>query len=52
MQIIRRELGPIGANSYLIIDYNGKDVMVPFIDEFITDVNDDYIMVNEIEGLF
>lgn len=37
---------------YLVVDYNGKDVMIPFIDEFISDVNDEFIVVNEIEGLF
>lgn len=37
---------------YLIVDYNGKDVMIPFIDEFISVVNDEFIVINEIEGLF
>ena len=37
---------------YLVVKYNGKDVLVPFIDEFIKEVNDDYILINEIEGLF
>ena len=37
---------------YLIVLYNDKEVMVPFIDEFITDVTDEFIIINEIEGLF
>ena len=38
--------------DYLEINYNGKKHLVPFIDEFIIEVTDTYIMVNEIEGLF
>ena len=38
--------------DYLEINYNNKKHLVPFIDEFIIEVTDDYIMVNEIEGLF
>jgi len=37
---------------YLVVSYNNKEVMVPFIDEFILDVTDEYIKINEIEGLF
>ncbi len=36
---------------YLSIDVNGKEKLVPMIDEFIKEINDDYIIVNEIEGL-
>lgn len=37
---------------YLAIDVNGKEKLVPMIDEFIIEINDDNIIVNEIEGLF
>lgn len=37
--------------DYLVIDHNGRNVLVPCIDEFIIDV-DDKIIINEIEGLF
>ena len=36
---------------YLDLDYEGKTVLVPFIDEFIEDVAD-VIIIKEIEGLF
>lgn len=36
---------------YLDLDYEGKTVLIPFIDEFIEDVTD-IIIIKEIEGLF
>ena len=36
----------------LEINYNGKKCFVPFMDEFISDVIDNKIIVKEIEGLF
>lgn len=38
--------------KYLVSNYNGKKSMIPFIDEFILEVNDDKIIIKEIEGLF
>lgn len=38
--------------DYLEIKFNNKKHLVPFIDEFIKEVNEEYIIINEIEGLF
>ncbi len=46
------EIKELPQYDYLVVDYNGKNVLVPFIDEFIIEVNDDEIIVEEIEGLF
>ncbi|MBR4495743.1 MAG: 16S rRNA processing protein RimM [Acholeplasmatales bacterium] len=46
------EIKELPQYDYLVVDYNGKNVLVPFIDEFIIEVNDDEIVVDEIEGLF
>ncbi len=37
--------------DYLVVLHNGKNVLVPIIDEFIIEVSDK-IIINEIEGLF
>lgn len=46
------EIKELPQCDYLVVDYNGKNVLIPFIDEFIEDVTDDEILINEIEGLF
>ncbi len=46
------EIREFPKSDYLSIKYNGKMVLVPFIDEFIKEVTSDTIIVNEIEGLF
>ena len=46
------EIREYPKSDYLAIKYNGKVVLVPFIDEFIKEVLDDKIVINEIEGLF
>ena len=46
-----KEVRELPQASYLVIDYNGKNVLVPFIEKFILEVNDK-ITVDEIEGLF
>ncbi len=38
-------------SDYLEIKINNVKKLVPFIDEFIKEVNDEFIVVNEIEGL-
>lgn len=45
------EIRELPQADYLVVNYNGKKVLVPFIPEFVVDVNDK-IIVNEIEGLF
>ncbi|MBR6072001.1 MAG: 16S rRNA processing protein RimM [Acholeplasmatales bacterium] len=46
------EIREYPKSDYLAINYNDKVVLVPFIDEFVKEVLDDKIIVNEIEGLF
>lgn len=45
------EIRELPQADYLVVKYNGKKVLIPFIKEFVTDVNEK-IVVNEIEGLF
>ena len=45
------EIRELPQSEYLLVDYNGKKVLIPFINQFIIDVNDK-IIVKEIEGLF
>ena len=45
------EIRELPQAEYLVVKYNGKNVLVPFINEFILDVNDK-IVIKEIEGLF
>ena len=46
------EMREFPKSDYLAIRYNGKIALVPFIDEFIKDVTENKIIINEIEGLF
>lgn len=45
------EIRELPQADYLVVNNNGKNVLIPFINEFILDVNDK-IIVKEIEGLF
>lgn len=45
------EIRELPQAEYLVILYNGKNVLVPFIEKFILNV-DEKIVVDEIEGLF
>ncbi len=45
------EIRELPQADYLVIDYLDKKVLVPFIKEFVTEVND-RITIEEIEGLF
>ena len=49
---ICKDILDLPSCRYLAIDVNGKEKLVPMIDEFIIEINDDNIIVNEIEGLF
>lgn len=46
------EIKELPQCDYLVVQYNGKNLLVPFIDEFVLDVTDNDIVINEIEGLF
>ncbi len=46
------EIKELPQCDYLVVQYNGKNSLVPFIDEFVLDVTDNDIVINEIEGLF
>lgn len=48
---IVKEVRELPQADYLVVDYNGKNVLVPFINEFVIDVTD-VITIKEIEGLF
>jgi len=45
------EVREMPQSHYLVVKNNGKNVLVPFIKEFVVSV-DEKIVVNEIEGLF
>ena len=45
------EIRELPQACYLVVYYNNKSYMIPFIEEFILDI-DDRIHINEIEGLF
>lgn len=45
------EVRELPQAHYLVVEYNDKKVLVPFIDEFILSVGEN-IVVKEIEGLF
>ena len=47
-----KEIKKLPQCDYLVVDYNGKNVLIPFIDEFIVDVTEEEILIDEIEGLF
>ena len=46
-----KEIRELPQSDYLVVSYNGKNVLIPFTNKFILDVNDK-IVVDEIEGLF
>jgi len=46
------EIRPLPKAYYLVVKTKEKNVLVPFIDEFISEVNDNSIIIKEIEGLF
>lgn len=43
-----------GANEVLVVDKDGKDVLIPFVDKFIkeTNIEDNKIILDEVEGLW
>lgn len=45
------EIRELPQAEYLVVEYNDKKVLIPFIEKFVTSV-DDKIHVEEIEGLF
>ena len=45
------EIRELPQACYLVVYYNNKSYMIPFIEEFILEI-DDKIHINEIEGLF
>ncbi len=49
---IVKEVREYPVCHYLVISYNDKDVLIPFLEKFIKDVNSDSIIIDEIEGLF
>ena len=49
---IVKEIREYPVCHYLVINYNVKDVLIPFQYKFIKEVNDDSIIIDEIEGLF
>ena len=49
---IVKEVREYPVCHYLVISYNDKDVLIPFQEKFIKDVNNDSIIIDEIEGLF
>ena len=46
------EIKELPQCDYLVVKHNNKNVLIPFIDEFIIEVNENEILINEIEGLF
>ena len=38
--------------NYLVVNYNDKNILIPFNKQFIKEVNDKYIVIDEIEGLY
>ena len=51
---IIKDIEDNGKNKLIIVDYNGKEVLIPYNNAFINrvDINDKIIEINEIEGLF
>ena len=49
---IVEEIREFPKSDYLAVRYNGKIALIPFIDEFVKEVLEDKIIINEIEGLF
>ena len=46
------EVRELPRSHYLVVKYNDKNYLIPFIDEFVKEIDDEYININEIEGLF
>ena len=49
---IVKEIREYPVCHYLVTNYNDKDILIPFQEKFIKEVNDDSIIIDEIEGLF
>lgn len=49
---IVREIKELPQCDYLYVYYNGRYFYIPFLDEFILEIDDDYIYINELEGFF
>ena len=49
---VSKEIRENPVSHYLVTNYNDKDVLIPFQEKFIKEVNDDSIIIDEIEGLF
>ena len=49
---IVEEIREFPKSDYLAVRYNSKIALIPFIDEFVKEVLEDKIIINEIEGLF
>ena len=47
---IVKDIRELPQAKYLVVEYNGKNHLIPFINEFIGEVKD-YIELKEIEGL-
>ena len=46
------EIREYPACNYLVVNYNDKNTLIPFNKQFIKEVNDKYIVIDEIEGLY
>ena len=46
------EIREYPACNYLVVNYNDKNILIPFNKQFIKEVNDKYIVIDEIEGLY
>ena len=49
---IVKEIREYPVCHYLVTNYNDKDILIPFQEKFIKEVNNDSIIIDEIEGLF
>ena len=47
-----KEIREYPVCHYLVTNYNDKDVLIPFQEKFVKEVNNDSIIIDEIEGLF
>lgn len=46
------EIREYPACNYLVVNFNDKNILIPFNKQFIKEVNDKYIVIDEIEGLY
>ena len=46
------EIREYPACNYLVVNYNDKNILIPFNKQFIKEVNDKYIVIDESEGLY